>query len=196
MTPSPPPPGAPPRRKRADAVRNREAVVRAAGEVFTERGPEASVDDIAARAGVGKATVYRSFPTKEHLVAAVAADRLRWLATLSERALADEHADAWVAIRDVLRAAARTRDRGVLVHGLRSTCDDAELREAIDRAHAAGSALVDRGRAQSTIRDDVTHDDLLVLFRGVTLALVDTGERDTAVWERYSDLVADALRAR
>ena len=57
--------------RRADAVRNRERVVAAAAAVFAERGVEAGVPDIAARAGVGKATVYRSFPTKEHLIAAV-----------------------------------------------------------------------------------------------------------------------------
>ena len=57
--------------KRADAVRNRARVIAAAAEVFAERGIEASVPAVAARAGVGKATVYRSFPPKEHLVAAV-----------------------------------------------------------------------------------------------------------------------------
>ena len=62
--------------KRADAVRNRERVVAAAAAVFAERGIEASVPGVAERAGVGKATVYRSFPTKEHLVAAVVADHL------------------------------------------------------------------------------------------------------------------------
>jgi AcrR family transcriptional regulator len=50
--------------KRADAVRNRERVVAAAAAVFAERGVEASVPDVAERAGVGKATVYHSFPTK------------------------------------------------------------------------------------------------------------------------------------
>ena len=62
--------------KRADALRNRERVVAAAAEVFAERGIEASVPEVAVRAGVGKATVYRSFPTKEHLVAAVVTGRL------------------------------------------------------------------------------------------------------------------------
>src|SRR5919107_1582877 len=70
--------------KRADAIRNRERVVAAAAAVFAERGIEAGVPEIAARAGVGKATVYRSFPTKEHLIAAVveekAADlRVLWI---------------------------------------------------------------------------------------------------------------------
>src|SRR3954468_1866189 len=57
-------------RRRADAVRNYERVIAAAAEVLAEKGPEACVPEIAARAGVGKGTVYRCFPTKEHLVPA------------------------------------------------------------------------------------------------------------------------------
>ena len=57
---------------RADAVRNRARVIDAAETVFTEQGTDAGVEVVAARAGVGKATVYRSFPTKEALVSEVA----------------------------------------------------------------------------------------------------------------------------
>src|SRR3954447_5992489 len=78
------------RARRADALRNQEAVVRAAEEVFADKGLEAGIPEIAARAGVGKATVYRSFPTKEHLVAAVARERLRWVTELAGAALEDD----------------------------------------------------------------------------------------------------------
>ncbi len=57
-------------RTRADAVRNYERVIAAASEVLAEKGAEAGVPEIAARAGVGKGTVYRCFPTKDHLVSA------------------------------------------------------------------------------------------------------------------------------
>src|SRR4051794_37587378 len=89
-----------PRPRRADALRNREAVVRAAGEVFAVKGLEAGVPEIAARAGVGKATVYRSFPTKEHLVAAVAIERLAWVTEVALCGLQDP--DAGAALRRVL----------------------------------------------------------------------------------------------
>jgi AcrR family transcriptional regulator len=62
-------------RTRVDAVRNRALVIAAAAEVFAEKGEAALVPEIAARAGVGKGTVYRCFPTKDHLVAAVAIER-------------------------------------------------------------------------------------------------------------------------
>ena len=67
-------------RTRADAVRNYERVLAAASEVLAEKGAEAGVPEIAARAGVGKGTVYRCFPTKDHLVSAVLGERLRWFA--------------------------------------------------------------------------------------------------------------------
>ena len=72
-------------RTRADAVRNYERVVAAAAEVLAEKGAEAGIPEIAARAGVGKGTVYRCFETKEHLIAAVVAERVRWFAEASRR---------------------------------------------------------------------------------------------------------------
>lgn len=186
----------PERPRRADAVRNRAAVVRAAAEVFTERGAGAGVEEIAARAGVGKATVYRSFPTKEHLIAAVATERLQWLADQSEAALADPHADGFAAVRDLLRATVRTRSQGLLAHGLAHPCELPELQAARDRAMAAGAALLHRGQEQGTIREDVTHPELILQFRGITLALHEAGEQDTGVWLRHVDLLADALRPR
>ena len=63
-------------RLRSDARRNRERILAAASEVFAEQGMEASTDEIAARAGVGHATVFRRFPTKEHLIAAIVVERM------------------------------------------------------------------------------------------------------------------------
>ena len=60
-----------PRRQRADARRNRDAVLAAAHAAFAEHGPEASLDDVARRAGVGIGTVYRNFPTRQALLEAV-----------------------------------------------------------------------------------------------------------------------------
>ena len=82
-------------RTRADAVRNRERVVAAAAEVFAEKGEAAVVPEIAARAGVGKGTVYRCFPTKDHLVAAVASERVRWFEREARAAAAAD--DPWAA---------------------------------------------------------------------------------------------------
>lgn len=73
--PAPPPaaaqPAAPPRGKRADALRNQEKLLEAAAEVFVSAGVDAPIRQVAARAGVGTATIYRHFPTRADLVAAV-----------------------------------------------------------------------------------------------------------------------------
>src|SRR5215218_4679692 len=90
--------------RRADALRNRERVIAAAAAVFAEKGLDAGVPEIAARAGVGKATVYRSFPSKEHLVAAVACERLSWMTELVTAALLAD--DAGAAFEGVLQAIA------------------------------------------------------------------------------------------
>src|SRR5580692_2098682 len=81
-----------PRRQRADAERNRRALIDAAVEVFGERGLDATVAEVAARAGVGQGTAFRHFPTKEHLIAATVRDMLdRITATATQLLEEDPH---------------------------------------------------------------------------------------------------------
>src|SRR5688572_8998212 len=79
--------------QRADARRNRERVLRAARECFARAGLDAQMDDIARCAGVGVGTVYRHFPTKEALAAALAADHFQLLVERAREALGQD--DAW-----------------------------------------------------------------------------------------------------
>ena len=88
------------RPRRADAARNRERILAAASELFAERGLDASMPELAERAGVGVGTVYRAFPDKEHVVSAVMAERFRWLA--AEVEAASQSADPWAAFTDVI----------------------------------------------------------------------------------------------
>src|SRR5215469_11584104 len=88
-------------RVRADAVRNRERVLRTADEVFAAEGMAVPIDEIARRAGVGPGTLYRHFPTKDALFMAVAVNRVN--ASISEaRRLARDHEPA-AALFDYLR---------------------------------------------------------------------------------------------
>jgi len=80
-------------RLRADAARNRAVIVAVARDVFAEQGLEAPLEAIAARAGVGIATLYRRFPTREKLVAAALTEKVTAYAEAAEQALAD--ADPW-----------------------------------------------------------------------------------------------------
>src|SRR3954468_18341900 len=98
---------------RADAARNREAIVEAAREVFAEHGLDAPLDDIARRAGTGNATLYRRFPTRGDLIAAVFAERMLEHLDAVQRALTDP--DPWAGFASYIQAATamQARDRGI-----------------------------------------------------------------------------------
>jgi AcrR family transcriptional regulator len=183
------------RPRRSDAVRNRAAVVRAAAEVFADKGLDAGVPEIAARAGVGKATVYRSFPTKEHLVAAVACQHLQWIAARVGEALDAD--DPGAAFEEVMTSIAERQAKDSAVAGsLAADIHLPELDEARRTLNAAFDALIERARGAGALRPDATRDDLHVLFTGVASVLRARGEHDAAVWRRHAELIVDALRPR
>jgi AcrR family transcriptional regulator len=184
----------PDRAPRSDAARNRARVLAAAGEVFAEQGLEASVSEVARRAGVGKATVFRSYPAKEDLVAAVASARVRWVADTATAAL--ERDDAWAAFTELLASVAE-RHATDLIHeaALAEATGSKELDEARASAHDAMQALMERAKAEGSMRTDATVDDVRVLFRGVTSALPADERHDPARWRRWAAMFAAALRA-
>src|ERR1700743_114630 len=85
---------------RADAQRNHDAILAAAKSVFAQAGTDAPMDDVARAAGVGKGTLYRRFPTREHLFAAILQGRVDELAASARRAV--DAADAWRALSEWL----------------------------------------------------------------------------------------------
>jgi AcrR family transcriptional regulator len=78
-------PPSPTRKPRADAERNRERILEVAKEVFTRDGASASLDDIARRSGIGNATLYRHFPTRDDLIEAVYRNEVEKLAAAEQR---------------------------------------------------------------------------------------------------------------
>ena len=102
-----------PRALRADARRNREAVIAAAKKLFADEGLDAQMPDVAKAARVGVGTVYRHFPTKEDLIAALAAERFERLAEKARDAIAAE--DPWEGLCDFIRFSAQIQadDRGL-----------------------------------------------------------------------------------
>jgi AcrR family transcriptional regulator len=178
---------------RADARSNRERVIRAAARVFAEKGLDAGIPEVAARAGVGKATVYRSFPSKEHLVAAVACERLEWITSLTTLALASD--DAGEAFEQVISTIAERQATDCSVAGsLAADIHLPELEAARASTRAALASLMDRARDEGALREDATAEELHVLFTGFSNVLRTTGESDPAVWRRYGGLIVDALR--
>jgi AcrR family transcriptional regulator len=149
---------------RADAVRNREAIVDAARAVFAEQGLDAPLDDIAKRAGTGNATLYRRFPTRGDLIEAVFADRMAEHLAAVESALANE--DAWDGFASYVRAAAamQARDRGIadLVTMDVSTAPEVERLRA--QAFDGLVRLVDRAHAAGVLRADFTTVDVVLLL--------------------------------
>ena len=180
--------------KRADAVRNRARVVAAAAAVFGERGIEASVPEVAARAGVGKATVYRSFPTKEHLIAAVVFDKMDDFERRARELL--EEPDAWAALHELMgeKAVEHCGDR-TLASALQAGVASDLLAEARRRMWGAVAELMERAKAQGRLRESATSGDLRVLWGGAARMLAADEVDDPAEWRRYAALALDALRA-
>jgi len=168
---------------RADAERNLRRVLDAAAEVFAEQGPDVSVDEIARRAGVGHATVFRRFPTKDELIAAVTQERMRMLVGLAEEAMEDP--DAGEALTGFIWrfAELHARDRGL--YDCMERCG--ELAEA-EGLHRAAAALVDRAQAAGALRKDVTAEDVHALVgSAVTASPPDR-------WRQHLTVVLDGLK--
>lgn len=166
---------------RADAVRNRERLVAAAIAAFTEHGADASLDDIARRAGVGPGTLYRHFPTRQALQEAA---YLEGVQTLCARAYALAEEDlpphealaAWM--RDLAGYLATKRG---LSAALLSTLDkSAEIFVTTHQAlRAAAGTLLDAAIAAGTIRADVNLSDILKLVNGIGIACETLPDRAT-----------------
>ncbi|RST11917.1 TetR/AcrR family transcriptional regulator [Streptomyces sp. WAC05374] len=158
-------------RPRADAVRNRERIVAAAREMFVESGPDVPFDEVARRAGVGNATLYRHFPDRPSLVHEVV---LSVVSRTTERAreAAAEEADAFQALRRFSHAAADERI-GALCPILSGAFDHdhpdllagrAQLEEAVQE-------LFDRAQAAGRLRTDVAVGDLMIALSQLTRPL-------------------------
>ncbi|MFD5236437.1 TetR/AcrR family transcriptional regulator [Streptomyces tendae] len=151
--------GAP--RQRRDARRNRELLLEAAHEVFTEQGLDAPLDVIARRAGVGNATLYRHFPTRAALVDAVFRDSLTGTMDAGERAR--RAPDAWAGLTAYLDAVFSTlaADRGsndLMTTHLRGV---GSLEAVHEHNRWTVDALLSRLRDEGTVRADVTTEDVL-----------------------------------
>src|SRR5215211_3583244 len=149
---------------RADAERNRERVLRAAREVFAEQGLDASTNEIARRAGVGVATLFRRFPTRDELVGAAFADKMSAYAAAIDDALADT--DPWHGFCGFIERVCQMQadDRG-FADVLTMTFPTAKaLEEERDRTARALAQLLDRAKATGRLREDFAHQDVPLIL--------------------------------
>lgn len=180
---------------RADAARNRDAILQAAREVFAEQGLEAPLDEIARRAGTGNATLYRRFPTRAELVAAVFAERMAEHVDAVEAALAEP--DAWDGFRNYVVAATefQVRDRGIADLVTMDVSSAPEIERLRARAFGGVVRLIDRAKAARTLRSDVTPEDIVVVLMA-NAGLVERSHRAAApASARLVHVLLDGFRA-
>ncbi|WP_437875381.1 TetR/AcrR family transcriptional regulator [Sorangium sp. So ce513] len=176
---------------RADARRNRERLLAAADEVFTERGAEAAMEDIARRAGVGIGTLYRHFPTREALLVATVEEQLHALARKTQSLAASpspgdafaEFLGAFVEHASTYRGLATSL--GVVFQSGTPGCTVAS---------EAATRLLSLAQAAGEIRGDIDLDDVVCLVTGITLAAQQTPPEPGRV-QRLVRTFIEGLRA-
>jgi AcrR family transcriptional regulator len=174
---------------RADAARNAERILSAAREVYAELGPDAPMDVIARRAGVGERTLYRRFPTKGELTRAVIDQSIADnLSPVIERALRSRN--PLRGLTDLIEAAIAlgAREHNVLAAALKA----GSLTDVSAQLDAALEELTRRGQQAGLIRADLVAEDLPRLV-AMLYGVLSTMDPASDGWRRYVALMLDAL---
>jgi AcrR family transcriptional regulator len=190
-----PAPQAPTTRLRADAARNRQAIIDAAGELYGQRGLDTPFDDIAQHAGIGNATLYRHFPNRCALVAAVFTDTLARVADAAEQALTIT--DPWDAFATHYRFLCNLQatNRG-LADLLTTTVTGAPQIERLrERAYRNFVQLAERAQSGGALRADVTPQDVALLLMANAGLIHRTAEIAVTASTRFADFTLDGLRS-
>ncbi|PIT04718.1 transcriptional regulator [Bradyrhizobium nitroreducens] len=181
------------RKPRADAVRNRERVLEAAKAVFNAGGPEASLEAVAKRAGVGIGTLYRHFPTREDLFEAVYRREVEQLSELAEHLRGAK--DPVEALRRWLQSAVEfvATKKGMLAALALAYQSSSELAAfSMDRLTKAIGSLHGRAVAAGQMRADISPEDLLRAFFGMCYMHDQPGWQSSVL--RLLDVFVDGLR--
>ena len=182
------------RRPRADAERNRRRLLDAAAELFGERGLEVGVAEIAQRAGIGRGTLFRNFPTKEDLIAAIVVEEMTEAAAWGRQQLADggDSGDALFAfLEEAVRRQQRSRALFEAVHD--TFLANSEIRAAHAEVVDVIGKLLGRAQAAGAVRDDITAVDLLLMLKGAFEAAAAFQRIDPEIAGRQLDLIRAAI---
>jgi len=173
------------------AEEKRSRLLRAAGEVFAREGLDAPMPAIAAAAGAGMGSVYRQFPSKRDLLAALVVERLTDTEGRARDALASSDG-AWIALTGLLWALAeRQAADDVLGEAMATVSEHPSVRRALASTLEALEQLLVSARAEGQLRPDATILDLRLLFAATRAA----GELEPDAWRRMLELVIRALEA-
>jgi AcrR family transcriptional regulator len=161
---------------RADARRNRDLIIAAAEALFLRDGADASLEEMARRAGVGSATLHRHFPTRKSLLETVYLDHVKELCDATESLAADhDPADALIAWLQLIGARAMVNNAlAAAIAAGEGGRDGDDTPDGLQSCHAmiatAGAALLDRAVDAGAVRSDVDISDLLKLVNAIALA--------------------------
>ncbi len=180
---------------RADARRNRDAVLAAAAELFAEQGVETSLEQVAKRAEVGIGTLYRHFPTRDALIAAVYLREVDRLCDGVAELIAELPADAALAtwMQRFVRYVATKKGMAAALKSFIGV-DSEVFTYSRTRIHEAMATLVQAAAHAGVIRPDTDPDDLMRAMSGFCLVTDQPGWQDQAA--RLVDLIVDGLRYR
>jgi AcrR family transcriptional regulator len=178
---------------RADARRNRERILEAAVRAFSEKGPDVAIDTIAKAAGVGSATLYRHFPTREALVEATYRNELARVCDSTAKLLADNAPDRAIRLwmdNFIDYLAAKQGMADALRAAVASGADP--FAETLDKLGTALGTLLHAGADAGLLRPDIDPFDVGFSLAGVALITSAPDQRERA--GRLLDLLLDGLR--
>jgi AcrR family transcriptional regulator len=182
---------------RSDARRNHEQLLAAARDVVVERGAGAPLEEVARRAGVGIATLYRRFPNRTALLRAVVVDALQRTAAAAEAALAEE-GNGFSALVRYMHAVLDLRISAVIPTVLDTPyLEDDEVRAAREVSADLAQRIVDAAHADGTLAADVTFGDIGTLLVRLSRPLPGAipPDVDVQLAHRHLDLLVEGLRA-
>lgn len=153
--------------RRADALRNRAAIIEAAAELLHRDGVDASLEEIARRAGVGSATLHRHFRGHRALAEAVFNDRVEHMCAEADRIAEQEPAGRalWVWLRHIAQHCVSEKALAALLRNAYG--DTAAQSRSLSMLSDAGAALLERAIAAGEAQPDVTLEELLLLVNAV-----------------------------
>jgi AcrR family transcriptional regulator len=181
---------------RADALRNRQRILDAAREAFTEHGEQAQMDDIARRAGLGVGTLYRHFTTKDALVGELI--RLK-LSEMAERVRTkfEEETDPWAAFEGGFREQVDVMARDASHQNMTFVATPDALRiaaPAVAGLRDAWDAVIERAKQAGVLRQDLTVDDIRTMMCGLGgMMAADSRGAMSFDWRRQVDLFLNGV---
>lgn len=181
---------------RADARRNRELILASAGELFAQRGRDAQMPEIAEHCGLGLGTLYRHFPTKEALLAAIVSQRFEHLAEVTRAA--DQISNPGAAFEALLVGYIESAEGDSAFQLALLGSEEREWGGLDDKkaeVRAIVTRIIDRAIAAGEVRPDLTFADFPVLVTGL-MATMYFRPSPEADWRRHLVLQLDGIRAR